>query len=118
MIAQQLVTDNPNDSKNLYALANLYEKFNKIPEAEAIYKKVAEHEREATPRPAGPWPPSTTRRTGTRRAEPWAEGSDKAAAREVRSGHRRARSSARPSTRPITPATRRSRSFYWDKAYS
>src|SRR5258707_191420 len=32
--AQQLVADNPNDSKNLYALANLYEKFNKFAEAE------------------------------------------------------------------------------------
>src|SRR5882672_10754734 len=37
--AQQLVADNPNDSKNLYALANLYEKFNKFAEAEAIYRK-------------------------------------------------------------------------------
>ena len=40
--AQQLVQDNPNDPKNLYALANLYEKFNKIPEAEEIYKKVSD----------------------------------------------------------------------------
>jgi tetratricopeptide (TPR) repeat protein len=40
--AQQLVADSPNDSKSLYALANLYEKFDKIPEAEAIYKKVAD----------------------------------------------------------------------------
>ena len=40
--AQQLVADNPNDAKNLYAMANLYEKFGKIPEAEELYKKIAE----------------------------------------------------------------------------
>jgi tetratricopeptide (TPR) repeat protein len=40
--AQQLVADNPNDAKNLYAMANLYEKFNKVPEAEELYKKIAD----------------------------------------------------------------------------
>jgi len=40
--ADQLVQENPNDAKNLYAEANLYEKFNKIEEAESTYKKVAE----------------------------------------------------------------------------
>jgi tetratricopeptide (TPR) repeat protein len=40
--AEQLVQENPNDAKNLYAKANLYEKFNKIDEAEATYKHVAE----------------------------------------------------------------------------
>jgi len=40
--AQQLVADNPNDAKNLYAMANLYEKFNRVPEAEELYKKIAE----------------------------------------------------------------------------
>ena len=40
--AEQLVKDNPNDTKNLYAMANLYEKFNRITEAEQTYEKVAE----------------------------------------------------------------------------
>jgi tetratricopeptide (TPR) repeat protein len=40
--AKQLVDVNPNDSRNLYAMANLYEKFDKVPEAEEMYKKVAE----------------------------------------------------------------------------
>jgi tetratricopeptide (TPR) repeat protein len=40
--AQQLVADNPNDPKNLYAMANLYEKFGKIQEAEELYKKIAD----------------------------------------------------------------------------
>ena len=38
----QLLQEAPNDAKNLYAIANLHEKFNQIPEAEAAYKKVAE----------------------------------------------------------------------------
>ena len=40
--AEQLVQDNPNDPKNLYAKANLYEKFNKVDEAEKTYRQVAE----------------------------------------------------------------------------
>jgi tetratricopeptide (TPR) repeat protein len=40
--AQQLVAENPNDAKNLYAMANLYEKFEKVDEAEKMYKQIAE----------------------------------------------------------------------------
>jgi tetratricopeptide (TPR) repeat protein len=40
--AEQLVKDNPNDAKNLYAMANLYEKFGRVPEAEQTYVKVTE----------------------------------------------------------------------------
>jgi tetratricopeptide (TPR) repeat protein len=40
--AQELVADNPNDAKNLYAMANLYEKFDRVQEAEELYKKIAE----------------------------------------------------------------------------
>jgi len=40
--ADQLVKENPNDAKNLYAMANLYEKFGHVDEAEATYRKVAE----------------------------------------------------------------------------
>jgi tetratricopeptide (TPR) repeat protein len=38
--ANTLVSDHPDDPKNLYALANLQEKCNKITEAEETYKKV------------------------------------------------------------------------------
>ena len=38
--ANKLVSDNPDDPKNLYALANLQEKCNKIADAEQTYKKV------------------------------------------------------------------------------
>jgi len=40
--AETLVRDNPNDAKNLYAMANLYEKFGRVTEAEQTYIKVAE----------------------------------------------------------------------------
>jgi tetratricopeptide (TPR) repeat protein len=40
--AQQLVQENPNDSKNLYALANLYEKFSQVDKAEETYRKVSD----------------------------------------------------------------------------
>ena len=38
--ATQLVAENPNDPKNLYAMANLYEKFGHVKEAEDTYRKV------------------------------------------------------------------------------
>lgn len=40
--AEQLIQENPNDPKNLYAKANLMEKFGKIDEAEQTYKRVTE----------------------------------------------------------------------------
>jgi tetratricopeptide (TPR) repeat protein len=40
--AQQLVQQSPDDAKNLYALANLYEKFDQVEKAEETYKRVAE----------------------------------------------------------------------------
>jgi len=40
--AEQLVADNPNDTKNLYAMANLDEKFGKVQEAEDLYKRITE----------------------------------------------------------------------------
>ena len=40
--AEQLVKDNPNDTKNLYAMANLYEKFSRVEEAEQTYLRVTE----------------------------------------------------------------------------
>jgi len=40
--AKQLVQESPNDPKNLFAMANLYEKFDKIDQAEETYKRVVE----------------------------------------------------------------------------
>ena len=38
--AEELVKDNPDDTKNMYAMANLYEKFDSVDEAEATYLRV------------------------------------------------------------------------------
>jgi tetratricopeptide (TPR) repeat protein len=40
--AEMLVKDNPDDTKNLYAMANLYEKFGRVAEAEQTYVRVTE----------------------------------------------------------------------------
>jgi tetratricopeptide (TPR) repeat protein len=40
--AQQLTQDNPDDTKNLYAIANLYEKFGKVDDAEKTYQRITE----------------------------------------------------------------------------
>jgi tetratricopeptide (TPR) repeat protein len=40
--AEQIVKDDPNDTKNLYAMGGLYEKFNRIEEAQQTYLKVVE----------------------------------------------------------------------------
>src|SRR5690349_5842154 len=40
--AKQLVDENPTDPKNLFAMANLYEKFGKIDDAEKMYRQAAE----------------------------------------------------------------------------
>jgi tetratricopeptide (TPR) repeat protein len=40
--AQELTKDNPDDTKNLYAIANLYEKFGRIDDAETTYRKIAD----------------------------------------------------------------------------
>lgn len=40
--AEQLVQANPNDPKNLFAMANLYERFSKIDEAEQMYVRATE----------------------------------------------------------------------------
>lgn len=40
--AETLVKDNPDDTKNLYAMANLYEKFGRVAEAEETYVRVTQ----------------------------------------------------------------------------
>jgi tetratricopeptide (TPR) repeat protein len=46
--AEELVKDNPDDIKNKYAMANLYEKFDRVDEAEATYLQVVRDNPEDT----------------------------------------------------------------------
>ena len=111
--AQQLVQDNPNDPKNLYAMANLYEKFDKVDEAEETYKQVAEQNPE--------------RRQGLRRAgrllQQAALGRGGAFDESVEGRRRQVRlpshpASAAPASTRTTPAGfYKVAIFYWDKAY-
>ena len=74
--AQQLVSDNPNDPKNMYALANLYEKFGKIAEAEELYKKVSEANAK-DPKACGALAGFYNKANWDETGAPWVEGSDK-----------------------------------------
>ena len=113
--AQQLVADNPTDSKNLYALANLYEKFNKIPEAEAMYKKVAENnpkDAKACGALAGFYNKPNWDEAGA----PWVEGSDKPrrAKFDLAIGVLEKCAAIDPSE---ASGYQKVASYYWDKAY-
>ncbi|PYQ46858.1 MAG: hypothetical protein DMF78_25245 [Acidobacteria bacterium] len=74
--AQQLVAENPNDPKNLYALAGLYEKFEKVPEAEEVYKKVAEQNAK-DPKACGALAAFYNKANWDDKGNPWVAGSDK-----------------------------------------
>lgn len=113
--AQQLVADNPNDSKNLYALANLYEKFNKFAEAETIYKKVAEQnakDAKACGALAGFYNKPNWDDTGA----PWVEGSNKPRLSKFDQAIAVLEQCA--NIDPNDPAGyQKVASYYWDKAY-
>jgi tetratricopeptide (TPR) repeat protein len=112
---QQLVTDNPNDPKNLYALANLYEKFNKFAEAEALYKKVAEQnpkDAKACGALAGFYNKANWDETGA----PWVEGSDKPRRAKFDQAIGVLEQCAAIDANDPT-GYQKVASFYWDKAY-
>jgi tetratricopeptide (TPR) repeat protein len=74
--AQQLVSENPNDPKNLYALAGLYEKFDKYAEAEEVYKKVADQNAK-DPKACGALAAFYNKPNWDEQGNPWVAGSDK-----------------------------------------
>jgi tetratricopeptide (TPR) repeat protein len=114
--AEQLVKDNPNDTKNLYAMANLYEKFNRIPEAEQTYEKVV-GQNAKDPKACGALAAFYNKPLWDDKGEVWVEGTSK--------GARRAkfdRAIATLETCADIDETDPSghyklAMFYWDKAY-
>jgi tetratricopeptide (TPR) repeat protein len=113
--ADLLVQENPNDPKNLFAMANLLEKFDKVAESEAMYKKVVE----LNPNDAkacGALAAFYNKALWDDQGNVWAEGSDKP---------RRARFDLAIGTleRCATLAPndaggfQKIATFYWDKAY-
>ena len=103
--------DNPNDAKNLYAMANLYEKFGKVTRRSRPTRRSPSRTR-TTPRPAARWPASTTSRSGTKRRG-LVENQRRARARQVRPGDRD-RSSGAPTLDPNDPSGyQKVAIFYW-----
>jgi tetratricopeptide (TPR) repeat protein len=112
---QQLVSDNPNDPKNLYALANLYEKFNKIPEAEKLYKQVAEQNAK-DPKACGALAGFYNKPNWDEAGEPWVEGSDKPRRAKFDLAIGVLEQCAAIDANDPT-GYQKVASFYWDKAY-
>jgi len=112
---QMLVADNPNDPKNLYALANLYEKFDKFGEAEAVYRKVAEQnpkDAKACGALAGFYNKPNWDESG----QPWVEGSDKPRRAKFDQAIGVLEQCAAIDANDPT-GYQKVASFYWDKAY-
>ena len=113
--AQQLVSDSPKDSKSLYALANLYEKFDKYAESEGVYKKVAESNPQDA-KACGALAAFYNKPNWDEQGNPWVAGSDKP---------RRAKFdeaiAVLEKCAAIDPndasGYQKVASFYWDKAY-
>jgi tetratricopeptide (TPR) repeat protein len=114
--AEALVKDNPNDVKNLYAMANLYEKFNRVAEAEQTYVKVTEQNPKDA-KACGALAAFYNKALWDEQGQVWAEGTSK--------GARRAKFDAAVATlarcAEIDPADPEGHyklaMFYWDKAY-
>ena len=113
--AQMLVSENPNDPRNLYALANLYEKFNKIDEAEKIYKQVAEQNAQDA-KACGALAAFYNKPNWDETGAAWVEGSDKARRSKFEQAIGILERCA-----AIDPKDcggyQKVASFYWDKAY-
>lgn len=113
--AQLLVAENPNDPKNLYALANLYEKFGKIEEAEKIYKQVAEQNAQDA-KACGALAAFYNKPNWDETGAPWVEGSDKGRRSRFEQAIQILERCA-----AIDPndcgGYQKVASFYWDKAY-
>jgi tetratricopeptide (TPR) repeat protein len=113
--AERLVKDDPNDVRNLYAMANLYEKFGKVAEAEAAYRKAAELNQKDT-KACGALAGFYNKPNWDDKGEVWQEGTDRP---------RRAKFEEAVSTLercatldPNEPGGyQKVAAFYWDKAY-
>jgi tetratricopeptide (TPR) repeat protein len=114
--AELLVKDNPNDVKNLYAMANLYEKFGRVAEAEATYVKVSD-QNPKDPKACGALAAFYNKTLWDEKGDVWVENTSK--------GARRAKFDAAIATLarcadidPTDPSGHyKLAMFYWDKAY-
>jgi tetratricopeptide (TPR) repeat protein len=113
--AEELVKDNPNDTKNLYAMANLYEKFGRVGEAERTYLRVTEQNPGDT-KACGALAAFYNKPLWDDRGEVYSEGSD----RPRRSQFEKAIETLKrcAELEPTDPSGHyKVATFYWDKAY-
>lgn len=114
--AEQLVRDNPDDMKNLYAMANLYEKFNRFAEAEQTYVRVAEQNPQDA-KACGALAAFYNKALWDEKGEVWVEGTSQGARRAkfneaIATLERCAEIDASDPSGHYKLAM-----FYWDKAY-
>jgi tetratricopeptide (TPR) repeat protein len=114
--AEQLVKDNPDDTKNLYAMANLYEKFGRIQEAQATYEKVVEQNPQ-DPKACGALAAFYNKPLWDDKGEVWVEGTSKGA-RRAKFDEAIATLEKCADLDPSDPSGHyKVATFYWDKAY-
>jgi len=113
--AQDLTKDNPDDTKNLYAIANLYEKFGRIDDAESTYRKISDMNAQ-DPKACGALATFFNKPLWDTDGRVWTEDSKK----DKRSRFKDAISTLERCTEiaPNDPAGLfKVATFYWDKAY-
>jgi tetratricopeptide (TPR) repeat protein len=114
--AEQLVKDNPNDTKNLYAMANLYEKFERVNEAEQTYEKAAQLNPN-DPKACGTLASFYNKALWDEQGNAWVEGQSKGA-RRVKFEKAVGTLERCADLDPADPKGHNTLAmFYWDKAY-
>jgi len=114
--AEQLVKDNPNDTKNLYAMANLYEKFGRVSEAEQTYEKAAQLNPN-DPKACGTLASFYNKPLWDEQGNAWVEGQSKGA-RRVKFDKAVGTLERCADLDPSDPKGHNTLAmFYWDKAY-
>ena len=114
--AEQLVKGNPNDTKNLYAMANLYEKFNRVAEAEQTYAKVVEQNPKDA-KACGALAAFYNKPLWDEAGQVWVEGASKGA-RRAKFANAIATLDKCADIDPADPSGHyKLAMFYWDKAY-
>jgi tetratricopeptide (TPR) repeat protein len=113
--AQQLVSENPNDPKNLYALGGLYEKFDKYAEAEATYRKIAEQNPKDA-KACGALAAFYNKPNWDESGQPWTPGSDKGRRSKFDEAIAQLEKCAAIDPNDAS-GYQKVASYYWDKAY-